>query len=202
MDAMTRFRTLIDAAWFNRFKRHARTTRRDTDSEPGPCRSNTEYWAAHAVTNHLVFESREHSLEYLDWRNSQYLFYELLMPLGGHDGETILDYGCGPGHDLVGLAEFSRPKRVIGMDVSPVALKAARDRLVLHGSLPVELIRVQEVSECIPLQDHSIDFIHCSGVLHHMPNIKQILGEFYRVLGPHGTARVMIYNHDSIWNHL
>ena len=52
---------------------------------------------------------------------------------GEHDGEVILDYGCGPGNDLVGYALYTGARRIVGVDVSPRALELARDRLALHG---------------------------------------------------------------------
>jgi ubiquinone/menaquinone biosynthesis C-methylase UbiE len=44
------------------------------------------------------------------------------MPVAGYDGKAILDYGCGPGHDVVGFAHFSKTARLIGMDVSTTSL--------------------------------------------------------------------------------
>jgi len=164
--------------------------------------TNTQFWTERTVTNHHVFVSREESLDYLDWRNSCYLFYDQFLPLGGHDGLTILDYGCGPGHDLVGFAEWSKPRGLIGVDISPASLAAARHRLTLHGRLPLQLLRIQDGSRVIPLQDGCVDLIHSSGVLHHAPNPEEILSEFRRILKPHGRVHLMVYNYNSIWLHL
>jgi len=168
----------------------------------GPPVTNTEFWTKTTVTNHHVFASREESLDYLDWRNAQYLFYDQLLPLAGHDGRTVLDFGCGPGHDLVGFAELSRPRRVIGMDISPSALAAARQRLALHGRTPVQLVRVQDGAGLLPLKDGCVDLIHSSGVLHHTPDLEAVLSEFRRVLKPQGRIHIMIYNYDSLFLHL
>lgn len=169
---------------------------------PGCAPGNTPYWTRHTVTNSLVLTSREHSLESLHWRNSQYLFYDELMPFQGHDGEVILDYGCGPGHDLVGFVEYSKPRLLLGLDISPSALAAAQQRLAFHGHGPARLMQIQEEAAHLPLKDRSVDFIHSSGVLHHIANIEGLLDEFYRVLKPEGRIRVMVYNYESIWLHL
>jgi len=171
-------------------------------ASPGSAKSNKAYWSQHTVTNGLVFASREHSLEYLHWRGSQYLFYEELMPFQGHDGDVILDYGCGPGNDLVGFVEYSKPRLLIGLDISLPALAAAKQRLALHGNGSAKLIQIQEEAVHLPLKDRSVDFIHSSGVLHHISNIEGLLGEFHRVLTPEGRIRVMVYNYESIWLHL
>ncbi len=115
---LRQFNKLIDTVLFKRAKSETYPTKDDASISSTP---NTHYWTKHTVTGHLVFRSREHSLQYLAWRNSQYLFYEDLMPLDGHDGEIILDYGCGPGNDMVGFAEFSRPQRIIGYGYLPIS---------------------------------------------------------------------------------
>lgn len=163
---------------------------------------NASYWTRHNVTLHRQFASREESLAYLDWRNAQYMGYAALLPTAGHDGEVVLDYGCGPGNDLVGFVEHSRPARVIGMDVSPASLAEATRRLALHPRMAVEIVRIDDGADRIPLDDGIVDYVHSSGVLHHTPNMETILAEFRRVLKPGGRAGIMVYNRDSVWLHL
>jgi len=86
-----------------------------------------EYWTAHNVTGHLRFRSAQQSLEYFHWRNSQYPGYIDLMPVAGFDGQHVLDFGCGPGHDLVGFGSYSKPARLVGADVSSTSLSESRD---------------------------------------------------------------------------
>lgn len=163
--------------------------------------SSEAYWTRCNVTRHHKFKSVQESLAYLDWRNRQYLGYIELMPVAGHNGKVVLDYGCGPGHDTVGFAQFSRPARLIAMDVSLPSLDEARQRLALHG-FNAEYLHISENAERLPLEDDSIDLIHCSGVLHHIADPKRILREFARVLRPEGSAQIMVYNYDSIFMHL
>jgi ubiquinone/menaquinone biosynthesis C-methylase UbiE len=162
--------------------------------------SPRDYWTHYTVAQE-PHASREASLAFLSWRNHQYLGYKELMPTSGAQGLVVLDYGCGPGNDLVGFWEQSRPKRLIGMEVSPTALELSRKRLALHHA-NVELMEVAEGDVPIPLEDACVDLVHCSGVLHHTPNPDYILREFHRVLRPGGRAQVMVYNYDSLWLHL
>src|SRR4051812_28062961 len=74
--------------------------------------SSESYWSDFNVTLHKKFASAAESLEYMDWRNDQYVDYLKFLPVSSHDGEVILDYGCGPGHDLVGFLTHSRPAAV------------------------------------------------------------------------------------------
>jgi ubiquinone/menaquinone biosynthesis C-methylase UbiE len=163
--------------------------------------SSEEYWTHTNVTGHHHFKSIEESLDYLDWRNRQYLGYIERMPVAGHDGKVVLDYGCGPGHDVVGIAHFSRPGKLIAMDVSATSLEEVRSRMSLH-SLDAEFIHISENDERLPIDDGSVDVVHSSGVLHHTPSPESILREFARILRPGGYAQIMVYNYDSIFVHL
>ncbi|MBA2648875.1 MAG: class I SAM-dependent methyltransferase [Legionella sp.] len=164
-------------------------------------REDINYWTEHNVTNHIKFSEVQASLNYLHWRNSQYLGYDQLMSTQGYDDKVVLDYGCGPGHDLVGLGYYSKPKKLYGLDVSQTSLHQAKIRLDLH-EIDAELIQINTGESVLPFDDNSIDYIHCSGVLHHIPNYKVVLKEFKRIMKPDGTMKIMIYNYDSIWLHL
>jgi len=113
----------------------------------------------------------------------------------------VLDYGCGPGNDLVGFGQYSKTLKLIGADVSPTALAASKKRLNLHQT-EAELVLIDEASNKIHLPDETVDLVHSSGVLHHAKDINSALKEIHRVLKVGGRFRVMIYNYDSIWLHL
>ena len=158
------------------------------------------YWSVYAVAEQ-DFSSREQSLAHFYWRSDQYVNYLKLMPVNGFDDKIVLDFGCGPGNDLVGFIEHSRPKRLIGADVSSRSLEMARKRVARHN-FKTDLIKLDENKPDIPLATNSVDYIHTSGVLHHVYKLDETLKELYRVLKPGGKLRVMIYNYDSIWLHL
>lgn len=163
--------------------------------------TSEDYWSRYNVTGHKNFQSSQESLRYFDWRTQQYFDYLKYMPVTGQDGKVVLDYGCGPGHDLVGFVEYSRPWRLIGMDVSRPSLEQAKHRLALHGAAP-DLLHINEGTTRLPLPDASVDYIHCSGVLHHVPDPLWVLREFRRIMKPQGEVRIMVYNYDCIWLHL
>jgi ubiquinone/menaquinone biosynthesis C-methylase UbiE len=171
------------------------------EAQQPPAQSGvTDYWMRHNVTLNHQFTAAEESLAYLRWRNDQYFGYIELMPVDGQDGQVVLDFGCGPGHDLVGFATMSRLARLFGADVSPTSLAEARARLALHGA-PCEFLTLKMGDE-LPLATASVDYVHTSGVLHHLPDPLATLRELRRVLRPGGMARVMVYNYDSVWMHL
>lgn len=162
--------------------------------------NSVQYWTQHNVTEHRRFATAQASIEYFNWRNSQYPGYIGLLPVSRADGKTVLDFGCGPGNDLVGFSVFSKPARLIGVDVSSSSLAEAKARLAVHGATATELVLLSDSR--LPFADQSIDLIHSSGVLHHLPDIDQALHEFRRVLKKDGYCQIMVYNANSIWLHL
>jgi SAM-dependent methyltransferase len=162
------------------------------------------YWSRHTV-NSVPFETPEASEEYLEWRFAEYpLFRELMGLWGEHGGETILDYGCGPGDDLAGFLVHTQAAMVIGADVSPKALKLAAQRVSLHGVDPerYRLLQLSDAEPSLPLDDSSVDYVQCGGVLQHTSRPDRILRELRRVLHPGGQGRIMVYNRNSLWFHL
>ena len=163
-------------------------------------RGSASYWTEHIVPNEGINNS-EDSLKHFHWRNAQYPGYIELMPVKGQDDKVVLDYGCGPGNDLLGFSVFSKPKHLFGVDVSKTALEESASRLALHNSKS-DLIHREENKNLIPIDNESVDYIHTSGVLHHCKDLDKVLSELYRILKPGGEMRVMVYNYDSLWVHL
>ena len=162
--------------------------------------SPTQYWTGHHVLSPRKLTSDEYE-KFLEFRNKGYLNYSELLPLKGHDGKVIVDYGCGPGIELTGLGIYNNYNKLYGVDISPTALEKAKQRCDVLG-VSSELINLkQEIGE-LPIASNSVDLIHCSGVLHHTPNPISIMKEFNRILKDDGKIQIMIYNYDSVFVHL
>ena len=165
-----------------------------------------DYWNSHTVhESHGRFISAKESAAYLKWRNSKYMMFPEYMDLyGDHSGDTVLDYGCGPGDDTTGFLLYSKAAKVIAMDVSLRALGYLSRRLALHhvDFGRVELIRINDAVGKIPLGDSSVDWLHCGGVLHHTTHPQEIIREFRRVMKPGAQGRLMLYNRDSVCYHV
>ena len=164
------------------------------------------YWNDYTVRSEAFGSARE-SLAWLDWiyNSGEYTFARELLGLWeDRRNEVMLDYGCGPGNGMVGLLVHGRAKRVIGADVSSKSLDLAKRRLELHDIEPerYELIQVSDADLEMPLENHSIDHVHCNGVIHHVTFPAKVLREFSRVLKPMGTATIMVYHQNSVWWHL
>lgn len=166
------------------------------------------YWTGHTVLGAVSVQTRAQSLERMQQRKNEYqMCHELMEYDAIHEGKVILDYGCGPGDDSLGFAMHARPASLIAMDVSLTSLNHLKSRLSLHqndifSGCDLRLIQGSNTRAVIPLEDESIDFINCAGVLQHTRDPLGILKEFQRVLKKRGRIKVMVYNYDSIWLHL
>jgi ubiquinone/menaquinone biosynthesis C-methylase UbiE len=163
-----------------------------------------DYWADHTVQA-FDYQSKLQSRMWLAFRFQLYPQFKQFMELyGDHAGETVLDFGCGPGNDVLGFALYSRAKKVVGIDVSPKALEIAKQRLALHGigGDRVELKLSGDSGSEICLPDRSVDYIYCEGVLMHTSRPEDHLRQFHRILKPGGRGHIMVYNRDSVWYHL
>jgi ubiquinone/menaquinone biosynthesis C-methylase UbiE len=161
------------------------------------------YWTGYTigVSEHWLVDSKT-SLDFFWWRCNQYPGYLELMPVKGHDQLDILDFGCGPGHDLIGLSNYSTPKSLVGVDVSETSVNIANRRLRMDPRFDNFKAVLLEADDVLPFADASFDYIHSSGVLHHVSNLEGVLLEMKRVLRPGGKVRLMVYNEQSIWRNL
>ncbi|UVT16838.1 MAG: class I SAM-dependent methyltransferase [Nitrospira sp.] len=162
------------------------------------------YWGEHTV-NSRPFRTPQESVDYLEWRCEEYpLLREFMGLYGQHDTQVVLDYGCGPGDDLIGFLLHTKAKKVIGMDISEKALSLAGHRVALHNisSERAELVQISDAVCRIPVEDQVVDYINSGGVIHHTSTPDIILKEFYRILRPRSQARIMVYNRNSLWFHL
>jgi ubiquinone/menaquinone biosynthesis C-methylase UbiE len=119
----------------------------------------------------------------------------LLDPAGLAPGQTVVDYGCGPGGLAVELARRVAPNgRVHGVDLNEAFLERARARAQREGA--EALIDWHQTDGVhIPLASHLADRLVCKNVMEYVPDVAATLAEFRRVLKPGGLAHVI----DSDW---
>lgn len=103
--------------------------------------------------------------------------------LGSMTGKTVLDVGCGTGQSTLQLAERTGSSGcVIGVDIAPHSLEAARARA---GHLPWVKLEKADAA-CLDLPDQSIDIIYSRfGVMFFADPI-QAFGNLRRMLRPSG----------------
>jgi ubiquinone/menaquinone biosynthesis C-methylase UbiE len=130
--------------------------------------------------------------EMFEWRPQ---LEPLLAPAELAAGQTVVDYGCGPGGLAVELARrVGESGRVHGVDLNRELLDRARRRAERDGVAGrIELHHVTD--DRIPLKADSVDRVVCKNVLEYVPDLEAALAEFRRVLRPGGLAHAI----DSDW---
>lgn len=146
----------------------------------------TAYWQEHQVGG--PYADAEESEQALEARALLFPALYDLMPVC-YPGQTILDYGCGPGHDTI-LFLRNLARHVYYADASWLALKTTNERLKMHGleghATP---LFADDVGDFPP-----VDHVHCAGVLHHVSDPIGALLKMRRALRTGGEARVMVYD--------
>lgn len=97
------------------------------------------------------------------------------------DGKTVIDFGCGEGHECVELARRGA-RKVIGVDIRPEFLDRARDLAWQNG--------VADVCEFAQRPQDKADMVISLDAFEHFENPAEILALMQELLKPEGSIRV------------
>jgi glycosyltransferase involved in cell wall biosynthesis/SAM-dependent methyltransferase len=101
-----------------------------------------------------------------------------------HDGERVLDYGCGMGFYLMLMGRLRRLD-LVGFDFDVRRLEWAE-----REGVPATLVRGDGLS--LPFGDGSFDKVLMSEVLEHVADDRRALAEVHRVLRPGGVLAISV----------
>jgi SAM-dependent methyltransferase len=133
-----------------------------------------------------MFANENHNWWFVSRRE---LVIDLVERLPSKGTPLILDIGCGTGATAAALTRFGR---VVGLDFSPLALRACSQRGL------AELLR--SGAESIPLASECADLIVATDILEHIENDVAALREFHRVLKPGGHAVITVPAYQFLWS--
>jgi ArsR family transcriptional regulator len=100
---------------------------------------------------------------------------------------TVADIGAGTGYLLPALATHFH--RVIGVEPVEAMLEAARQRVLGHGLVNVELLTGDLTR--LPIGDSSVDVAVAVLVLHHVSAPQEALRELHRIIRAGGRALIV-----------
>src|SRR6516162_970582 len=107
---------------------------------------------------------------------------------GIHDGQRVLDVGCGPGALTAELVNRVGAASVSAVEPSDSFAAAVRERL------PGVEVR-QSAAEQLPFPDHTFDTAAAQLVVHFMTDPVQGLREMGRVTRPGGVVAACVWDH-------
>ena len=106
-----------------------------------------------------------------------------------HEGERVVDVGCGAGIDSLIAARMVGPTgSVLGVDMTPPMLARARESAARAGFTNVGFH--EGLAESLPVSDGSADVVISNGVLNLFPDKLGALQEMARVLKPGGRLQI------------
>lgn len=107
------------------------------------------------------------------------------------EGQTVCDFGCGPGHAAIAFARWVGPAgHVHAMDINAEFVRRARRRAAengLEGRISVHLL----TEAGLPLPDASLDRVIARNTIVYVPDPLATFGAFRRVLRPGGIAHAI-----------
>lgn len=118
-----------------------------------------------------------------NWRQERLEIPMMLAALRLPHGARVLEVGCGRGIALPVLARLLAPARLVGLDIDPMLLTEAEQRLQETGT-HAELIP-GDVRD-MPFPDGSFDVVIDFGTCFHVGRAGNALREIARVLTPGG----------------
>lgn len=146
-----------------------------TDSSPGEAKGSD-------VAGQDDYAQHFSNMKFYSITRSSFAYRDALL-FEGIRGAVALDYCCGNGEVAIEMAKQGASK-VVGIDISPVAVKNAR---TLAKGAGVDAICHFEVmdAEHTDFAERSFDTIHEYGALHHL-DLPAAYGELSRILKPEG----------------
>lgn len=149
----------------------------------------------------LALVAQMEKTRYAGWRNWNGHWRDVLG-LDSTVAKSVLDYGCGVG--LESLQYAKRSNYVSIADICEDNVRLAHRVLRLHGYRTLHEMIIEERPPFLPWlrptekPGDSFDVIHCCGVLHHIPNAREVVEAMHSWLREEGELRLMVYS-DEAW---
>lgn len=121
------------------------------------------------------------------------------LALGIQPGDRVLDLACGTGLNFLHLRQLVGDRgSIVGVDLTPAMLEAARRVILAQGWKNVEVFEADAAQ--LPFPDLSFDKAICTFALNIIPDYVRAIAEVRRVLVPGGkfAALEMRLGFDSL----
>jgi ubiquinone/menaquinone biosynthesis C-methylase UbiE len=113
-----------------------------------------------------------------------------LKQAGVKEGQTVLDFGCGPGHYAIAAAKMVGANgKVYALDIHPLAAQSVEKKAKKEG-LPNIVTIVSDRDTRLP--DQSIDIALAYDMISMVEDKEALAKELHRVLKPNGILSVLV----------
>jgi ubiquinone/menaquinone biosynthesis C-methylase UbiE len=102
------------------------------------------------------------------------------------EGQTVVDYGCGPGRYLAKASGLVGPRgKVWAADISPMALRYAKERITRAGLTNVETALIENGS--VGVGAHCTDIVYALDMFHAVDDAGEFLSIIHNVIKKDGA---------------
>lgn len=113
-----------------------------------------------------------------------------LKKAGVKEGQTILDFGCGPGHYAIAAAKMVGAKgKLYALDIHPLAVQSVEKKAKKEGLTNITTILSDRDTG---LPDGSIDIALAYDMISMVEDKQALAKELHRVLKPNGILSVLV----------
>ena len=128
----------------------------------------------------------EHYKKYSSFQNHEWALASL-ENIHFTGGETILDVGCGDGNITAKVAQKVPNGSVIGIDLSPSMIKAAKESYAHAANLSFDIADATSFSF-----KQKFDYVTCFFVLHWIEDQLTVLKNIKKALKPNGKTIIIM----------
>lgn len=123
-----------------------------------------------------------------EWNPGSAVLYEAADIQSDH---TVADFGCGPGHTAIEIANWLGPEgHVHALDINVAFVNQTRENAIKAGVDDTITAHLSDGLE-LPLLDNSLDRATTRNTLIYVDDPKVTIGEFKRVLRPGGKMHAI-----------
>ncbi len=136
-----------------------------------------------------MHETLPGEMEFREWLRDN--AYQVLKKVGVSRGQTVLDFGCGPGlFSIAGATIVGHGGKVYALDVRPDALEHLREAARRKGLDNIETMLLNRSTMSIALENESVDVVLLYDVIQEIADKPGLLRELHRLLKRGGLLSV------------
>lgn len=116
-------------------------------------------------------------------------------------GMQVADFGCGPGHWTLALADkIGRSGKLFAFDIQPSVLEAVRSQAKQRHIQNIEAVQADlEAVDGSKLKDGILDFVLIANILIQAEKPEQVIKEALRILKKNGRCAVIEWDSEGVY---